>query len=171
MLRERALLNQFPPPLPISVVFCQKEFILLFFLIFFFTFIHFWETERDRAQAGEGQRERDTHRIQSRLQAPSCQHRARCGIQTHKPQDHDLSRSLTPNRLSHPGALEFILLLSYNRRSWFVDSPQAFLHIYHLKFLEPLNHKLLFTKELVKRLIGVGTLSNWVIQNTNLSLH
>ena len=38
-------------------------------------FIQFWETERDRAWAGAGT-ERGRHRIPSRLQALSCQHRA-----------------------------------------------------------------------------------------------
>ena len=62
------------------------------------------ETERDRAWVGEGQRERGRHRIQSRLLGPSCQHRAWRGAWTHRPRDHDLSRSRTLNRLSHPGA-------------------------------------------------------------------
>ena len=53
---------------------------------------------------GEGQRERGRHRIWSRLQVPSCQHRARCRARTHTLWDHDLSRSRIPNRLSHPGA-------------------------------------------------------------------
>ena len=42
---------------------------------------------------GEGHRERGRHRIRSRLQAPSCQHRALHGARTHGPWDHDLSRS------------------------------------------------------------------------------
>ena len=58
--------------------------------------------ERDRVWAGEGQRER--HRIWSRFQSLSCQPRAQCGAQTHKPWDHDLSQSQTPNQLSHPGS-------------------------------------------------------------------
>ena len=70
-------------------------------------FVYFWETERDRQWAGEGQieRERETgrHRIQSRLHAVSCQHRAQCGAWTHRPWDHDLSWSQTLNQLSHPG--------------------------------------------------------------------
>ena len=47
--------------------------------------------------------ERETHRIQSRLQALSCQHRAWCKAQTHRLWDHDLSRSRTLNRLNQPG--------------------------------------------------------------------
>ena len=49
-------------------------------------------------------RERGRHRICSRLQALSCQHRAWHGARTHEPQDHALSWSRTLNRLSHPGA-------------------------------------------------------------------
>ena len=60
--------------------------------------------ERETARVGEGQRERGRHRIWSRLQALSCQHRARHGARTHELWDHDLSRSWTLNRLSHPGA-------------------------------------------------------------------
>ena len=51
-----------------------------------------------------GGSERGRHRIWNRLLALSCQHRARHGAWTHGPRDHDLSRSRTLNRLSHPGA-------------------------------------------------------------------
>ena len=51
-----------------------------------------------------GGSERGRHRIWNRLQALSCQHRARRGARAHGPRDHDLSRSQPPNRLSHPGA-------------------------------------------------------------------
>ena len=50
-----------------------------------------------------GQRERETQNL-NRLQALSCQHRARRGARTHELWDHDLSLSRTLNRLSHPGA-------------------------------------------------------------------
>ena len=60
-----------------------------------------FETEREHERGRV--RERGRHRIRSRLQALSCQHRARCGARTHKPRDHDLSGSGTLNRLSHPG--------------------------------------------------------------------
>ena len=69
--------------------------------LFFFKFIDFErevrerererESAREHAQVGEGQREggaRETLR-----QAPHCQHRARCGAQTHQLRDHDLSRN------------------------------------------------------------------------------
>ena len=49
-------------------------------------------------------RKRGRHRIGSRLQALSWQHRAWRGAQTHKLWDHDLSQSWVLNRLSHPGA-------------------------------------------------------------------
>ena len=49
-------------------------------------------------------RERGRHSIRNRLQALSCQHRARRGARTHRPRDHDPSRSRPLNRLSHPGA-------------------------------------------------------------------
>ena len=51
-----------------------------------------------------GGSERGRHRIWNRLQALSCQHRARRGSRTHGPPDHDLSRSRLLNWLSHPGA-------------------------------------------------------------------
>ena len=51
-----------------------------------------------------GAEQRGRHRIRSRLRAPSCRHRARCGAWTHKLWDHDLNRSRMLNRLSHPGA-------------------------------------------------------------------
>ena len=50
-------------------------------------------------------REKGIHRIWSRLQAPSCQHRAQCKAWAHEPWDHDLSWSRTLNQLSQPGAL------------------------------------------------------------------
>ena len=64
--------------------------------------VYFWETETEH-EWGRG-RERRRHRIQSRLQALSCQHKALCGAQTHWPQDHDLNQSQTLNQLSHLGA-------------------------------------------------------------------
>ena len=64
---------------------------------FFFNvylFLRRRETEHEQGRA----RERGRHRTQSRLQAPSCQHRARCGAQTHELWDHELSRSWALNR-------------------------------------------------------------------------
>ena len=87
--------------------------LVYFFKKFFLTFIYFFETERDRAWMGEGQRERGRHRIQNRLQALSCRHRARSRAQTHRPRDHDLSRSWTLNWLSHPDAPKISVFCSF----------------------------------------------------------
>ena len=57
-----------------------------------------WSRERER------ERERERPRIQSRLPALSCQHRARRGAQTHELRDHNLGQSQSLNQLSHPGA-------------------------------------------------------------------
>ena len=77
-------------------------FHIIFFLMFIFEREKEWE--RDRVQAGEGQRENGRHRIWNRLQALSCQHRAQGGAWIHEPRDHDLSWSQMLNWLSHPGA-------------------------------------------------------------------
>ena len=81
----------------------SKEILLcVSFLNFFILNVYlFWR--ETKCKHGRG-RERGRHRIRSRLQALSCQHRARHGARTHEPWDHDLSRSQTLNRLSHPGA-------------------------------------------------------------------
>ena len=81
---------------------------LLCLNVFMFIFLREGETERKQGRAAE--RERGRHRSRSGLQAPSCQHRARRGARTHELCDHDLSRSLTLNRLSHPGASRKSLL-------------------------------------------------------------
>ena len=60
--------------------------ILIFFN--FLTFIYFWETETEHKWGRS--KERGRHRIRSRLQALSCQHRAQCGARTHEARDHDL---------------------------------------------------------------------------------
>ena len=94
------------PPIPRATVktFLKLSSVVVLFLWFFLVFI--FEIQRDRETEHElgRRRERGRPRIGSRLQAPNCQHRAWCGAQTHKPQDHDLGRSQTLNQLSHPGA-------------------------------------------------------------------
>ena len=80
------------------------------FLIFFFLRFIF-ERDRDRMRVGWG-RERGRHRIWSRLQALSCQYRAWRRAWPHELWDHDLSRSQTLNRLSHPGAPIFAKILN-----------------------------------------------------------
>ena len=82
-------------------------FLWLFFLMFVYSLR---EREREREhehEEGRG-RERETQNLKL-LQALSCQHRDWCGAQTHKPWDHDLSRSQMLNQLSHPGAPIFDL--------------------------------------------------------------
>ena len=70
-----------------------------YFSKIFLTFIHFLiETECELGRA------RGRYRIQNKLQALNCQHRARHGAWTHGPWDHDLSRIWTFHRLSHPSA-------------------------------------------------------------------
>ena len=68
--------------------------------------VYFWEREIERVQAHEWRRGRERGRhteIWSRLQAPSCQHRAWHGARTQEPQDRDLSWSWIPNWLSYSG--------------------------------------------------------------------
>ena len=69
---------------------------------FFLMLIYFWERKTEQ-EWGRG-RERGRHRIGSRFQALSCQHRAWHGAWTRELRDHDLSRSRTLNQLSYPGA-------------------------------------------------------------------
>ena len=58
----------------------------------------------------------------SRLQAPSCQHRAQRGAGAHKPRDHDLSWSWMLNRLSHSGAPSFVFR-DTEMTFWFLTEP------------------------------------------------
>ena len=55
-------------------------------------------------------RDRRRHRVWSRLQALSSQHRVWHRAQTHKLWDHDMSQSQTPNWLSHPGTPHLLFL-------------------------------------------------------------
>ena len=64
--------------------------------------------ERERLSVSEGgaEREGDTElKASSRIQAPSCQHRAWRRAGTQEPWDHALSPNRPLNQLSHPGAL------------------------------------------------------------------
>ena len=56
-------------------------------------FVYFWERKTE-CKWGRG-KEKWRHRIQSRLQALSCQHEAWRGARTHGPRDHDPSWSQT----------------------------------------------------------------------------
>ena len=68
---------------------------------FFLMFIYFWETEREKTWAGEGQRVRETETM---MQAPHCPCRAWHGARTHELWDHDPSWSRSLSELSHPSA-------------------------------------------------------------------
>ena len=97
-------------------------------------FILFFERERQRMRQTEREwarsRER-RYRIRSRLQALSCQHRARRGSWPHGSRDHDVSRSWTLNRLSHPGAPKHLLFkedhlcLPKSEREWNLWLPKC----------------------------------------------
>ena len=91
-----------------------------YFFLIFLTFVYFWE--------------RGGHRIQSRLQALGCQHRAGRGARTHQQRDHDLSRSQTLNRLNHPGTPEINSFL--NERHWEIKGALLFQrrHSFYLTF-------------------------------------
>ena len=85
--------------------------------LWLFLNIYFWETACLCACACKTGRGRE-RRTEDPKWALSWQQRARCGAQTHKPQDHDLFRSHTLNQLSHPCA---------PNRSWiFVSCPLRF---------------------------------------------
>ena len=66
--------------------------------------VYLFLRQRETEHEWERVRERGRHRIWSRLQALSCQHRARHGARAYEPQGHDLSWSQMLNPLSHPGA-------------------------------------------------------------------
>ena len=72
-------------------------------IYFFNVYLFLGERERETECEWGRDRERGRHRIWSRLQALSCQHRARRGAQTHELWDNDLSWSLVLNQLSHSG--------------------------------------------------------------------
>lgn len=83
----------------------QQSYILLWHNIFFLFFnVYLFLRDRERQHEWRRGRERGRHRTWSRLQALRCQHRARCGAGTHRPWNHDLSRSQTLNWLSPPDA-------------------------------------------------------------------
>ena len=61
-----------------------KKFFLMFIYSFFFFNVYVFIFLRQRESMNRGGSERGRHRIPSRLQAPSCQHRARRGARTHE---------------------------------------------------------------------------------------
>ena len=79
-------------------------------------FIYFWERERKTEHEQGRGRERRRHRIWSRLQALSCQPRARCRARTHKLWDPELSWGQTLNWLSQIGVPIFFFNLYFWER-------------------------------------------------------
>ena len=80
-------------------------FSIVFYFILFFIFSNVYSFFERQSECGSGAgAEREGDRIQSSLQALSCQHRAWCEAWIHELWDHDLSWSQMLNRLSHPGA-------------------------------------------------------------------
>ena len=80
--------------------------------VIFLNFFNVYLFLKERTcKQGRG-RERGTHRIQSRLQALSCQHRAQCRSWTHEPWDHDLSWSWMLNWLSEAGIPSPVIFLN-----------------------------------------------------------
>ena len=97
---------------------CWFFYLLIFLNFIIIYFFNIWdrvaeheqgagqrERERERERQTDRDRDRETwkHRIWKRLQALSCQHRARCRVRTHKLQHHDRSQSRMLNQLSYPG--------------------------------------------------------------------
>ena len=76
-----------------------------FFFKFFLTCIYFWD--RERQSMNRGGSERGRHRIRNRLQAPSCQHRARRRARTHQPEPKSAAQPTEPPR--RPGITLLIL--------------------------------------------------------------
>ena len=76
----------------------------LIYAYWFFYCLVLRERERETEHEWGRGRERGRHRIWSRIQALSCQHRALCRAGTLEPLDHHLSQSPMPNWLSHSGA-------------------------------------------------------------------
>ena len=94
---------------------------------FFNVYFHFWE--RDRAWVGEGQRERETQNLK---QAPGSELSAQSPTQgsNSRTWDHDLSRSLTLNWLSHPGAPVILKTPGFSNCASFWPSAMVFHSLY-----------------------------------------
>ena len=132
--------------------FMTEHSLLLLLLFNFFnvySFLRQRETEHEQGRT----RERRRHRIRSRLQAPSCQHRAQRRASTHRVRDHDLSRSWTLNRLSHPGAPHYCCFNQSNVPLYMGQSQISTLTGFHIQRLQgnglpgTLTPKLLFVQK------------------------
>ena len=85
---------------------------ILYCFIFSSVFIYFWERETERQrerEAGEGQRKRGRERIPSRY----CQRGADAGLDPTNREIMPWAKTKTPtlDRLSHPGAPHFLILI------------------------------------------------------------
>ena len=96
----------------------------------FFSCLFIFERETE-CKRGKG-RERGRHRIQSRLQAMSCQHRAQRGARTHRPRDRDLSRSRMLHRLSHPGVPNLATLKFQPLTQTSPSTPDSCIQFFHV---------------------------------------
>ena len=76
-------INFLKVPILVSLIFPHCFSVFIDFLQMFIYF------EREREQAGKGQREKG----ENLMQATRCQHRARHGAWTHKPRNYDLSQN------------------------------------------------------------------------------
>ena len=133
---------------------------------------YFWE--RDRMRARKGQREREIQNW-SRLQALSCQLRAWHGARTHEPGDHDLSRSWTPNRLSHPGipVIHLLILVVYlyillNFLPTEFVCEQWFFYNYFMKVFSGRKHKCIFLDLLLVPEIWWAHFTYWYFTKSSL---
>ena len=88
----------------------------MWFFLTSFMFILERERERETEYKWGRDRERQGDTMWSRLQALSCQHRARRRAWTHELQDMDVSRSQTLSWLSHPGAPDMHLIAAFTAR-------------------------------------------------------
>ena len=138
-------------------------------LIFFYCL--FLREKRVHTSRRGAEREGDTEsQAGSRLQAPSCQHRAQCGAWTHEPWDHDLSQSWMLNWLSYVGAprlFKFIFILreiasgvgEAGQREWESQAGSALSTQNPVQCPNPRTMR--SWPELKSR---VGRLTNWAIQ-------
>ena len=92
------------------------------FFLYFFNVCLFL---RERQSTSRGGAERGRHRIWSKLQALSCQHRAQRWAWTHEPWDHDLnwSRCLTNWATQRPWTLSSGTLLHPSASQWHTQPP------------------------------------------------
>ena len=83
--KDKGIFFYFLSHLPVcgNILLREKRHNVYIFFNFFLTFIHFLRDTGRQSMSGKGA-ERGRHRIQSRLQALRCQHRARRRARTHE---------------------------------------------------------------------------------------